>query len=220
MKKTIIMSFFAAVAAIGTANTAHAQKGFYIGAQAAQQFSGMYNQDDVDNTNFDYKITPGQSFGLNGGYNFNKHMGVSVEAMFSMEGQKFELNKTTFRRKLNYVKVPVLFTYNTDATKKVMFTAKLGPQVGMLTHAKLNDAGGNTLVKDTKDNYETITFGGVVGAGARVSLAKNLYLDAGLKLDANFINNEVASYNESNIARAKTYNTNAGIEVGIKYFFN
>lgn len=219
MKKTIIMSLFAVAATVSIATTANAQEGFYLGAQATQQFSGMYNQDDVDNTNFDYKITPGQTFGLSGGYNFNKHMGVAAEAIFSMEGQKFELNKTTFRRKLNYVKVPVLFTYNTDAGKKVMFTAKLGPQAGILTNAKLNDADGNTLVKDTKDSYETVTFGGVVGAGARVSLAKNLYLDAGLKLDANFINNEVASYNESNIARAKTYNTNAGVEVGIKYFF-
>ncbi len=214
------MSFFAAVAAIGTANNANAQEGFYIGAQATQQFSGMYNQDDVDNENFDYKITPGQSFGLSGGYNFNKHMGVAAEAIFSMEGQKYELNKTTFRRKLNYVKVPVLFTYNTDASKKVMFTAKLGPQVGLLTSAKLNDADGNTLLKDTKDSYETFTFGGMLGASARVNLAKNLYLDAGLKLDANFINNEVETVNESNIARAQTYNTNAGIEVGIKYFFN
>lgn len=220
MKKTVLLSVFAAAVSIFTINTAEAQKGFYIGAQGTQQFSGMYNQDDVDATNFDYKITPGQSFGLSGGYNFNKHMGIAAEAMYSLEGQRFELNNTTFKRKLQYVKIPVLFTYNTNAAKKVMFIAKAGPQLGILTKANMKDGDNNILVDDTKDSYQDLTFGGVLGAGARMSLAKNLYLDAGLRLDASFTNSEVESVNESNITRAKTYNTNAGVEVGIKYFFN
>ncbi|MCB9065167.1 MAG: PorT family protein [Chitinophagales bacterium] len=220
MKKTILLSVFAVAITVLGSTSAFAQKGFHVGAQGAQNFTGMYNQDDADNDKFNYKATTGQTFGLSGGYNFNKHLGVAVEAMYSFEGQKFEVNNNTFKTKLSYVKVPVLFTYNTNPEAKIMFTAKAGPQIGMLTRATLKNDDGDVLIKDNKDNYENITFGAVAGAGARMNIAKNLYLDAALRLDGNFTNSEVESFNEANVERAKSYNMNAGLEVGIKYFFN
>lgn len=222
MKKTIIMSFFAAVAAIGTVNTANAQKGFYIGIQGAQNVSAMFNKDDADNDKFDYKATNAETFGVSGGYNFNKHMGVAAEAMYSIEGQRFELNNVEFTKRLSYIKIPVLFTYNTNPEAKVMLTAKAGPQLGILMDAKLKDGNHDVLIDDTKDNYKSITFGAMAGVGARVNLAKNLFLDAGLRFDGNFANIEedqpVAV--EGSTTRANTYNFNAGVEVGVKYFFN
>lgn len=220
MKKSILFSVLTVAVSIFNISTADAQEGFYIGIQGAQQVSGMFNQDDIDADNFTYKMTPGQTFGLGGGYNFNRNMGVAVEAMYSIEGQKYELNGTMQREKLSYVKVPMLFSYNTNPDAKVMFTAKAGPQAGMLVKASLKDGDGEVLVEDTKDNYKTFTFGAVVGAGARINLAKNLYFDAGLRLDGNFSNSEEPVMNEVNVAKAKTYNMNAGIELGLKYFFN
>ncbi len=220
MKNSILFSVLAAAVSIFTISTADAQQGFYIGIQGAQQVSGMFNRDDIDADNFKYKMTAGQTFGLGGGYNFNKNMGVAVEAMYSIEGQEYELNGTMLREKLSYVKVPVLFSYNTNPDAKVMFTAKAGPQVGMLVKANLKDGDGDVLVDDTKDDYKTFAFGAVVGAGARINLAKNLYFDAGLRLDGNFTNSEEPVMNEANVEKAKTYNMNAGIELGIKYFFN
>jgi opacity protein-like surface antigen len=220
MKKSVLFTIAAAMLTISTVNVASAQKGFYIGVQGQQQLSGMYNSDDADNAKFDYKASPSTAFGLNGGYNFNKHIGVSAEAMYSIEGQRYELNNVEFRKKISYVKVPLLFTYNTNPAAKVMFIAKAGPQIGLLTKANLKNGDGDVLVKDTKDSYETVTFGAAAGAGVRVNLAKHLFLDAGLKFDGNFTNSEVKTVNETNVARAKTYNMNGGIEAGIKYFFN
>lgn len=223
MKKTIILSFFAAISAVSATNTASAQEGFYIGIQGAQNFSAMFNKDDVDNDNFNYKATTAEMFGVSGGYNFNKHMGVAAEAVYSIEGQRFELNNAEFTKRLSYLKIPVLFSYNTNPEAKVMLTAKAGPQLGILMDARLKDSNGDVLNKDTKDDYKTITFGAMAGVGARVNLAKNLYLDAGLRFDGNFANVEedkVVTETKTTTDRANTYNFNAGVEVGIKYFFN
>lgn len=217
MKKSVLLSVFA-VAGILFANTANAQKGFNVGIQATPQFSKMYNADDADNKAIDYKATFGAAFGINGGYNFNKNMGVGVEAAYSIQGQRYELNGTEMTQRINYLKIPVLFTYNTNPTAKVMFTAKAGPQLGIKLTSKLNDADGNELVDDTNDNFEDLTWGATAGAGVRINLAKNLYAEGGIRLDGAFTNAENEDKPEYDTDRAKTYNMNAGLEFGLKYF--
>lgn len=221
MKKTIILSAFVAAGIIGTTKTANAQKGFYAGVQGAPQISVMYNNDDFKDDNYDPKSTFSVAFGVAGGYNFHKNMGVGTEVMYSMQGQRYKQSGLDFTKRLDYIKIPVLFNYNSNPVKTVMFTAKAGPQLGILTSSKLNvDTKGRDQKFDTKDQYEKLTFGAVVGAGVRVNIAKNLFADAGLRIDGAFTNAEDKDAVGYNTNRAKTYNLNAGLDVGVKYFFN
>jgi opacity protein-like surface antigen len=221
MKKTIILSAIIATGILAASNTANAQKGFYAGVQGAPQISVMYNDDDFSNDSYDPKSTFATTFGVAGGYNFTKNMGVGTEVMYSIQGQRYTKNGIDFKQRLDYIKIPVLFTYNTNPAKAVMFTAKAGPQIGILTNSKLNvDTKGKDQSIDTKNQYEPITFGAMLGAGVRVNVAKNLFVDAGLRLDGAFTNAEDKDAIGYNTNRAKTYNMNAGVEVGVKYFFN
>lgn len=218
MKKTIILSILVATGIISTAN---AQKGIYGGVQGGAQASAMYNQDDIDNISINHKATIGYTFGINGGYNFNKNMGVGTEVMYSMQGQRYEQNNMEFKKRVDYIKIPVLFSYNTNPSKTVMFTAKAGPQLGILMNSKLKyDTKGTDASYDTKGQYEKLTVGGTLGAGVRFNVAKNLYVDGGLRFDCAFTNAEDKGAKGYKPGRAKTYNANAGVEVGIKYFLN
>ncbi|MBL7682123.1 MAG: PorT family protein [Flavipsychrobacter sp.] len=221
MKKTILLSALTAIGILTAGNEAKAQKGFYAGAQGTPGISSMYNADDKDDKTQETKTTFGISFGVGGGYNFNKNMGVGIEALYSLQGQRYEQAGLEYQKRLDYVKIPVFFSYNTNPAKTVMFTAKAGPQISILTNSELNvDTKGKDQTVDTKDQYESITFGAMVGAGVRVNVAKNLYVDGGLRFDGAFTNAEDKDAIGYPTGRANTYNLNAGVEVGVKYFFN
>ncbi len=202
------------------AGTAFAQKGFHVGVQGAPQISMMNNADDKDDATLDMKPAFGVSFGVNGGYNFNKNMGIATEVVYSMQGQVYEMAGTDFTQRIDYLKIPVLFSYNTNPASKVMFTAKAGPQLGIKLSSKLTDTDGETVIDDTNEKFADMTFGATAGAGARINLAKNLFLDAGLRFDYAFTNADDEDFAGYTAGKATTYNMNAGVEVGLKYFLN
>lgn len=100
-----------------------------------------------------------------------------------------------------------------------MFTAKAGPQLGILLKSKVTNASNSTLNGDTKDQYKKLTFGAMAGAGVRVRMLDNVYLDAGLHVDGTISNTEDKNYKGYAANRRKSHDLNAGAEVGIKYFF-
>jgi opacity protein-like surface antigen len=219
MKNSILFSvlFLAGVAGF---NTANAQTGLYLGAQVAPQGTVMFNKDDVDDDNMDIKAKTGVTFGIGGGYKFNKNMGVGLDLMYSMERQRYENHNVGYTQRLDYLKLPVYFTYNTNPSHKVMFTAKAGPQLGIKLDSKVTDADWSETKVDNDDKYEDFTFGAMAGVGARMAVAKNLYVEAGVRFDGTFTNTENEDYKSYTSGREKTYNFNAGFETGIKYFFN
>jgi opacity protein-like surface antigen len=217
MKKAIILS---TLTLLTFSTTSFAQKGFHIGVQGAPQLSMMNNADNKDDKTIELTPAFGVSFGINGGYNFNKNMGIATEVVYSIQGQKYTVAGVDMTQRVNYLKVPVLFSYNTNPASKVMFTAKAGPQIGIKLSSKVNDGDGETIIDDTNEKFEDLTFGATAGAGARINLAKNLFLDAGLRFDYAFTNAENEDYIGYPTGRATTYNMNAGVEVGLKYFLN
>jgi opacity protein-like surface antigen len=179
----------------------------------------MFNEKDVDKPGADYKSKSGTAFGMNGGYNFNRHIGIGTEVTYSTIRQRYIDNSSSYTQKFNYLKVPVLFTYNTNPERKFMFTAKAGPQLGILLKSKITDASNSALNGNTKDQYRKLTFGAMAGAGIRMRMADNIYLDAGLHVDGTISNTEDKGYKGYTASRSKTHDLNAGLEVGIKYFF-
>ena len=214
MKKVLFST--ALLLSLAGLNQASAQKGFSLSVKGTPQFSWLQNSDDNDNSSFSRKTTFNAGFGIGGAYNFDNHFGVGLDVLYSLQGQKYDVQNKEYKQKTDYLKIPVMFLYNTDPSRPVSFIAKLGPQLGILTSAKLNDGDGNELL-DNKDSYKSITFGGVAVAGAQFRLNSTLYLTTALRYDYDFTNaedNSVAGYPSG---RADTHNMTAGLEVGLKY---
>src|SRR5207244_4434750 len=135
---------------------------------------------------------------------------------FSFQGQRYKLNNVEYNQKVNYMKVPLYFIYNSNALKPVSFVGKIGPQVSFVSDAKFADKDGNKIIGDTKNRYETTTFGAAAVAGVQYRLSKQAFLNTALRFDYDFTNAEDDSYAGYPFGRAKTYNSTVGVEVGLK----
>ncbi|MGN6343221.1 MAG: porin family protein [Ginsengibacter sp.] len=196
----------------------NAQKGFNLSVKATPEFSFLLNKDDNDNSLYDSKATFNTNFGIGAGYNFTGNIGVAIDGLYSLQGQKYKLSGNDYNQKVNYIKVPVYFTYNTNPQKSISFSGKIGPQVSFLSTSKLTNDDGKDVVSNTDDRFEKTTFGGAAEAGIRIKLQKTLYLTAGVRFDVDFTNAEDKDYSLYPAGRAKTYNMTSGLEVGLTYF--
>jgi hypothetical protein len=196
----------------------NAQKGFNLSVKATPEFSFLLNKDDNDNSLYVSKATFNTNVGIGAGYNFTDNIGVAIDGLYSMQGQKYELSGNEYNQKVNYIKVPVYFTYNSNPAKVISFSGKIGPQVSFLSTSKLTDNDGKDVVDDTNDHYEKATFGGAAEAGIQIKLQSDLFLTTGVRFDVDFTNAEDKDYTSYPAGRAKTYNMTSGLEVGLKYF--
>jgi hypothetical protein len=196
----------------------NAQKGFNLSMKATPEFSFLLNKDDNDNSLYDSKATFNTNFGIGAGYNFTDNIGVAIDGLYSMQGQKYELSGNEYNQKVNYIKVPVYFTYNSNPVKVISFSGKIGPQVSFLSTSKLTNNDGKDVADDTNDHYEKATFGGAAEAGIQIKLQRDLFLTTGVRFDVDFTNAEDKDFTSYPAGRAKTYNMTSGLEVGLKYF--
>lgn len=217
--KRIIMSAMIIAMTAGIANNASAQKGLSLSVKATPQFSFLQNSDDKDNDQLDRKATINTNFGIGAGYNFTDNYGLGVDVLYSLQGQKYEVAGVESTQKLEYVKVPVYFSYTANPLKTVSFYGKIGPQVSFLTNAKLTGDQGIENLGDNKDKYESVTFGGMANAGVQFRLAQKFYLQTGLNFDYDFSNAEDKNFAGHVANRSATNNMTAGVQVGLKYQF-
>lgn len=194
-----------------------AQKGFSLSVKAIPQFSFLHNSDDNDNNRLDTKTTFKAGFGIGSAYNFNDKIGIGLDVLYSLQGQKYDTASGEINKKLSYLKLPVLFSYNTDPSKTVSFIGKVGPQLSILTTAKLEDGEGEKLVAEGKDVYKNVTWGGVASAGAQFKLSQRFYLGTSVRFDYDFSNAEDEKYRYYSQGRATTHNMTAGLETSLKY---
>ncbi len=214
MKKLFVFAF--AIASLVTTKI-NAQQGFSVSVKAAPQFSFLQNKDDNNASNYGQKATFNAGFGVGAGYNFTNHFGVGADALYSLQGQRYTLNNVKYNQKNEYIKVPLYFGYNTDASKAISFIGKVGPQVSFITNSKLDDNNGNKINGNTKNHYKDETFGGMASAGIQYKLQSNLYLTTAARFDYDFTNAEDDAYAGYTPGRAKTYNSTLGLEIGLKY---
>lgn len=214
MKKVYVYAF--AIASLFTTKI-NAQQGFSVNIKGAPQFSFLQNKDDNNASGYDQRASFNAGFGVGAGYNFTKNIGVGVDALYSLQGQRYTLNNAKYYQKNDYIKLPVYFSYNSDASKAISFIGKVGPQVSFLTNSKLDDNDGNKVIGDTKNRYKDVTFGGMASAGAQYKLQSNLYLTTAVRFDYDVTNAEDDTYAGYTPGRAKTYNSTVGLEVGVKY---
>ncbi len=216
--KKILMSAMTIALLTGGASAVMAQQGFSVSVKATPQFSFLQNNDDNDNSVLKKKATFNTNFGVGAGYNFTDNIGVGLDVLYSLQGEKSEVLGREINQKLEYVKVPVYFSYNTDPSKTVSLFGKIGPQVSFLTNAKIS-GGEHTGSVENKDRFEKATFGAMANAGVQFKLSQNIFLQTGLQFDYDFTNAEDKDYIGYIPGRANTYNMTAGVQVGLKYRF-
>lgn len=214
MKKFIMSAFTVAVMA-GFSTNASAQEGFNVSVKGVPQFTFLQNSDDSDNGALSKKATFNTKFGIGAGYNFTENMGVGLDAMYSFQGQKYEILGVETQQKLEYVKIPVYFSYNTDATQLVSFYGKIGPQLSLLTNAEFKSDVAPT--KENKGAYKNVIFGGMAEVGAQFKIQPKLYLSTGINFDYDFTNAEDKDYIGYTPGRSNTNNMTVGLQVGLKY---
>ena len=207
------------IAMMAISTNAHAQKGFNLSVKATPQFSYLINKDDKNNALYSRKATFNTNFGIGAGYDFTKNIGVAIDGLYSIQGQKYTLGGKEYYQKVNYIKVPVYFTYNTGPARLISFSGKVGPQVSFLSTSKLTYNNGKDSLNNTNAYFEDATFGGAAEAGMQFRIDRNLFLVAGVRFDVDFsdaMHNDYALYPGG---KAKTYNMTGGLEVGLKYNF-
>lgn len=206
-----------------------AQQSFLVGVQGTPHMSWLMNQDDRDNASFKYLPTFTGSFGITSQFNFTPNTGIGLDALYSYQGQRYELSGIERFRMVEYVKIPLMLVYSYEVTPGVMLIGKIGPQAGMLVNARLLDKDGDRIVSDHKNAYEDFELSGVAVGGAGFKLSDNLFFDALLRFDYGFTDAEDKDYkpnvnnptvsNEGKITtnRAVTNNSTAGVTIGIRY---
>lgn len=214
MKKFLMSAFTVAVMA-GFATNASAQEGFNVSVKGVPQFTFLQNSDDSDNGAISKKTTFNTKFGIGAGYNFTENMGIGVDAMYSFQGQKYEIQGVKAEQNLEYVKIPVYFSYTTDPSQLVSFYGKIGPQLSLLTNAEFEHKGEPTI--ENKDAYKNAIFGGMADVGVQFKLQPKLYLSTGINFDYDFTNAENKDYVGYPSGRSNTNNMTVGLQVGLKY---
>jgi hypothetical protein len=217
--KSMKKNFMAVVllTALTVSYRSNAQKGFSLSVKTSPQLSFLHNSDDNDNASLDKKSTFNANFGMGTAYNFTEKAGVGLDVLYSLQGQRYEMNGKETRQKVNYIKVPVYYSYTSNPSKRVSFTGKLGPQLSVLSSSKLTDDNGHEIISDTKDYYKDVSFGGMGAAGVQFKLNRDLFLTTMARFDYDFTNAEDDANPSWPEGRAKTHNMTTGLEVGLKY---
>lgn len=214
---TMVMFENRAIAQYETPGGNYTNTGFYVGVRGIPQLSWMINKDDADNSNYETQAKFGVGFGVGAGYNFTENMGVALDALYSIQGKRYKLGNTEYNQRLDYIKIPLMFTFVSNPAP-VMFTAKIGPQLSILTLGEIDPVIVNGLVtSDNKAHFENLVFGGAASAGARFAITGNLWIDATLHFDATFTDVENKGHALFPAGRANTYNMTPGIEIGANY---
>ena len=196
-----------------------AQEGLNFSVKGVPQATYMFNSDNADNDNLESETYISAAFGIGAAYNFSENMGISLDALYSLEGDKFELNeagvKSEILNKYQYVKLPLQFSYNTDPSNSVIFRGKIGPSFNFLTAASAENWDGDEIIDDNKDSYESFVLGVALNLGVGFSLTDALSLDAGIRADYGLT--DAISDDVQTSDAEPSFPFTSGLEIGLRY---
>lgn len=230
MKKTILSVAVIATGMLLTITPVKAQQGLHLGVQGTPHLSWLMNKDNTKNPDFEYVPTYSGSAGITSQFGFTEDMAVGLDVLYSMQGQRFKLSGVESYKKVDYVKIPVMFVYNYKSSDMITMSYKIGPQLGILANAKLTDKNGNNIVSDQKAAYQKAEFGAVASAGVGIKLMEKMFLDIAIRYDYGFTNAEDNDFvthinhpltpgvgNGLSTTRSTTNNSTVGLTVGFRW---
>ncbi len=153
----------------------------YIGARYMPTFTS-FDVNTNDNGTAETSFTMGHGVGGYLGTNFNKHVGLQVEVIYSELSQKYKYQGKVSKVGLSYLHVPLMLVLNTDITKPVNFNVTAGPQIGLNVGTKYEDYdnAGNDSIK-ARVAVKQSDLGVAYGAGFDFRLAKQVQLGIGFR---------------------------------------
>lgn len=174
------------------------------------QNTWMFNK-TVSESALGYAATFGFAGGIGANYHFNDNMGAELGVLFSMQGQKYELDGLEIQTKTSYLKIPVLFNINTSPDGAAMFDFAVGPQFGLLMSAKDEED------IDVKDGMRSMDIGVAYRIGAKFNLSDNLQLGTHLRGDYAFT--DAFDPEVEGDGYEKTTNVTNGLMISLTYLF-
>lgn len=136
-----------------------------FGIKGGLNFSNMY----INNVG-DEKMKLGWHAGLFAKFPISKGVSIQPELLYSTKGTKLNytdqvIGAGEYRFNLNYVELPVLFSFNLGEN----FHINVGPYVGYLAHADItkieNDGTVDELIKFDEEDFKRWDFGAAAGLG-------------------------------------------------------
>lgn len=160
--------------------------------------------------------TLGFGAGIFLGFNFTDHVGVQGEAIYSTLNQKYKEDDVEKEIKLEYINVPLLFSYNTGKLNPVNFNVVLGPQIGISVGSELGGSTDENAVLSVKKGDLGFAYG--AGFDFGLNAAKTFRLGIGFRgvyglvdISDNSNNLESGSYYVLDKAHVKTYSAYLGV---------
>jgi len=150
MKKIRInISALICIAILAFSNTkSMSAQGGEVGVRLMPTFSNFDAQSSTGGT-IEGQVTLGWGFGAFVGFNFNEHIGIQVEGIYTTLSQKYVENDQENKVRLNYFNVPLLLSLNTGKDKSVNLNVVAGPQIGFSSGSKIESTGGNDSLSTT-----------------------------------------------------------------------
>lgn len=240
---TIVLLFFA---------TAALPQKVQLGAYYLPQITSISNSiSDKDDRIYENKLTFAGGGGLNLTYRFNSS-GIQTGLLYVSHNQKFISEYFVNRRansvatyegkkRLDYLKVPLLFTYTYSPPSKkpstVSFTTFAGPQLGYLLKADGAvmiyqhgpDSDFYDLPPASNSYYKKFIVDLVLGWGLNFRLNNHLAINTAIRADwsisdvenkgATTYDNQLSTYYFGDPDRKKSHNASLGLLLGINYTF-
>jgi len=127
--------------------------GVTTAANATFVLDNGLSEDPRYNATYTYNFAP---IGFNFGVDLGRKFGISIESIFSKQGQVYEIidaaNQVKGERKidLNYVNLPLLFRFMSGGNAGTRANFSLGPQLSILTDAveSVSANGGTFTIPD------------------------------------------------------------------------
>lgn len=224
---------------------AFAQKGLSFGAFVLPQSTWILNQNDFDLGKVrDFRSTINVGYGLQAGYGISDNFSIQTGAYFSRLGQDYTSTvvvnpltgaevKSDYSVKADYIRVPLLASFNSDPSSNVGFLFNIGADFGFKMANSIEASNGATsnnmtyfvsnssfTTVATDKYYKSMDIQGTMGIGTQIRVTDNLKIQALLRLGYSLLDIEdkpadtvTFKYSDRKTANHAT----AGLQIGVVY---
>lgn len=211
------------------ASSMQAQSAFRIGVAGGAQSVWLFNADDADNSFLTRKLDIRPMFSLKFNVNITNRSAFATGIIYSLQGNTYELGEgpitTTREVQTDFVKIPLMYHYNSDIDNVVRFIFGIGPQLAFRSSTDIKVNGTNEALQ-YDDFYRDLDLQIAGLVGAAYSVIKELELTLAIRGDYGLLNAEDVEapiYEDIyGVAsdRPRTANSTFGVEFGVNYLIN
>ena len=157
---------------------------FEAGLKGGGGLSFLYNKNIVDDSNWDYALTPMYGVGAKFSCNFGPYHGVFFEGLYNKSGQDWTYNIATstndFDYSVEWQSIDLYVLYR-GIRNRAYF--EIGPRYSLIQKFEQTALMGTT---ETTDFYESSYFGAALGFGGYIAGSETFSVGIGMRLNYGF----------------------------------